>query len=38
MQEILLSVIMGLGLSAACGFRVFVPMLLISLAERSGHL
>lgn len=38
MEQILLSIAMGLGLSAACGFRVFVPMLIVSLAARSGHL
>jgi len=25
-------------LSAACGFRVFVPLLVVSIAARSGHL
>jgi len=29
---------MGLGLSAACGFRVFVPLLVVSVASRTGHL
>ena len=28
----------GLGLAAACGFRVFVPLLVLSLAAQSGHL
>ncbi|HPA58957.1 MAG TPA: DUF4126 domain-containing protein [Synergistales bacterium] len=28
----------GLGLSAACGFRVFVPLLVMSLAAQTGHL
>ncbi len=37
-METLLSVLVGLGLSAACGFRVFVPLLVASLAARSGHL
>jgi Domain of unknown function (DUF4126) len=37
-METLLSVLIGLGLSAACGFRVFVPLLIASLAARSGHL
>lgn len=36
--ETLLSVLVGVGLSAACGFRVFVPMLVISIASLSGHL
>ena len=37
-METLLALCIGLGLSAACGFRVFVPMLGISLAAHSGHL
>jgi hypothetical protein len=37
MQQ-LLPVLIGFGLSAACGFRVFVPLLVISLAARTGHL
>jgi hypothetical protein len=36
--EILLSVLVGVGLSAACGFRIFVPPLVMSLAALSGHL
>jgi hypothetical protein len=28
----------GIGLSAACGFRVFVPLLVIGVAQASGHL
>jgi len=28
----------GVGLSAACGFRVFVPLLVMSIASLSGHL
>ncbi len=34
----LFSVLVGVGLSAACGFRVFVPLLVMSLASLSGHL
>lgn len=34
--ETILSVITGLALSAACGFRVFVPMLVLSIAAYSG--
>jgi hypothetical protein len=34
----LLSIGLGLGLAAACGFRVFVPLLVISAASYSGHL
>jgi hypothetical protein len=37
-MEILLSLCVGLGLSAACGFRVFVPLLVMSIATKSGHL
>lgn len=33
-----LSVALGLGLAAACGFRIFVPLLLMSLAARAGAL
>lgn len=37
-DDLLLGLCIGVGLSAACGFRVFVPMLVMSLAARSGHL
>src|SRR3954469_2591615 len=37
-MEVLLSICIGLGLSAACGFRVFVPLLVMSVAANSGHL
>ena len=33
-----LSVLVGTGLAAACGFRVFVPLLVMSVAARAGHL
>lgn len=33
-----ISICIGLGLSAACGFRVFVPLLFVSIAARSGHI
>jgi hypothetical protein len=36
--ETLLSVFVGIGLSAACGFRVFVPLLVMSIASLSGNL
>lgn len=36
--ETLLGMMIGLGLSAACGFRVFVPPLVVSLAAFTGHL
>jgi len=34
----LLSVFLGVGLSAACGFRVFVPLLVMNLAARGEWL
>ena len=37
-MDTLFSVLVGLGLSAACGFRVFVPLLIMSIAALSGHL
>ena len=37
-MENLLGVLAGIGLSAVCGFRVFVPMLGISVAALTGHL
>lgn len=37
-MEALLSVCLGIGLAAACGFRIFVPFLVMSVAARSGHL
>ncbi|MEM6332253.1 MAG: DUF4126 domain-containing protein [Planctomycetota bacterium] len=36
--EVLLAVSLGIGLAAAAGFRVFVPMFVMSLAAASGHL
>lgn len=37
-MDILLGLCIGIGLSAACGFRVFVPMLVVSIAAQTGHL
>jgi hypothetical protein len=37
-MDILLSICLGIGLSAACGFRVFVPLLTMSIASLAGHL
>lgn len=34
--ETILSVFVGLGLAAAAGFRVFVPLLVVSVAHRLG--
>jgi hypothetical protein len=36
--ELLLSLALGIGLSAACGFRVFVPFLVMSVAAQAGYL
>lgn len=36
-METVLAIALGLGLAAACGFRVFVPMLIASVAAYSGH-
>lgn len=37
-METLLGVIVGIGLAAACGFRVFAPLLVMSIAVHAGHL
>jgi hypothetical protein len=37
-MEIFLSICLGVGLSAACGFRVFVPLLCLSVAAKFGFL
>lgn len=37
-MELLLSISIGIGLSSACGFRVFIPLLVMSIASLSGHL
>ena len=37
-METITSVCLGIGLSAACGFRVFVPLLFMSIASMGGHL
>jgi len=37
-METMLSIFVGVGLSAACGFRIFVPLLIMSIASLSGHL
>src|SRR5688500_4384794 len=34
----LLTVMVGIGLAASCGFRVFVPMLVVSAAANTGYL
>jgi hypothetical protein len=37
-SQTLLSLFVGVGLAAACGFRVFVPLLVMSAAAQAGHL
>jgi hypothetical protein len=37
-METVIGIIVGIGLSAACGFRVFVPLLVMNLASLSGYL
>jgi hypothetical protein len=36
-MDTILSIALGIGLSAACGFRVFVPLLIMSIAAHTGH-
>jgi hypothetical protein len=38
LSETLLGIAVGIGLSTACGFRVFVPLLVMNLAALTGHL
>lgn len=37
-MDTILSIALGIGLSAACGFRVFIPLLIISAASYTGHI
>lgn len=37
-MEIVLQILIGVGLAATCGFRVFVPLLVMSIAGLSGYL
>ena len=37
-METLLGLFVGIGLSAACGFRIFVPLLGMSIASMTGHI
>src|SRR6478752_5731812 len=37
-MELALSISLGIGLSAACGFRIFVPLLVMSFAANAGHI
>ena len=36
--ESFLAIVIGLGLSVACGFRAFIPMLVTSIAAHTGNL
>src|SRR5262249_18436381 len=36
--DLALSIMLGIGLAAATGFRVFLPMLIVSGAANTGHL
>src|SRR6516165_9579059 len=38
MSDVALSIVLGIGLAAATGFRVFLPMLIVSGAAYAGHL
>lgn len=37
-MDTLLNVCLGVGLAAACGFRIFVPFLVMNLAAKGGYL
>lgn len=37
-MDLFFGICLGIGLAAACGFRVFVPMFVMSLAAKTGHL
>ena len=36
--ELILTILMGIGLSAASGFRIFIPFLVVSIASLTGNL
>ena len=36
-MQIFLSICLGIGLSAACGFRIFLPLLCLSVASLTGQ-
>lgn len=38
MSDLALSIVLGIALAAATGFRVFLPMLIVSSAAYTGHL
>jgi hypothetical protein len=37
-MDLFLGIVVGICLSAACGFRIFVPFLIMSIASLTGHL
>lgn len=37
-METLMGVLLGIGLGAACGFRIFIPLLVAAIAIHGGHL
>ncbi len=37
-MEVIFSIMLGVGLASACGFKVFVPFFVISIANISGNL
>lgn len=37
-METIIAVLTGIGLSAACGFRIFVPLLVLNLASLYGYI
>ena len=37
-SALLFSLLTGIGLSAACGFRIFVPFLVMNVAHQAGYL
>jgi Domain of unknown function (DUF4126) len=37
-SDLALSIVLGVGLAAATGFRVFLPLLVVSVAAYTGHL
>ncbi len=37
-MDTLLAVFLGVGLSAACGFRIFFPLFIMSIASISGNM
>ncbi|MGA1265015.1 MAG: DUF4126 domain-containing protein, partial [Prochlorothrix sp.] len=37
-MELIMGLCLGVSLSAACGFRIFVPPLFMAISDRSGYL